>query len=1062
MHKFWNFFIERRQFTILVMIALMAAGVAAVLAIPKENAPEVTIPVAIIQTTLRGASAADTEKLITKEIEKEVGGVENLHKLTSTSREGVSVVSAEFEASANLDKSLQDVKDAVDRAKPKLPKDADDPVVLRITANDQPIFIVSLSGGLPPTELTRLGKEVQDQLELVPGVSNVDLSGTRDREADIVVRKEALESYGLSLSDVVAALGASNASLPVGTITVDDVEYAVAFKGDLNNPEELAETTVGNVSGNPVYLRDVADIVDGIAKATTISRVSTGGAPAESGITLSVHKKPGGNIFATAKAAKEKLKELSSTTLAGITTEISIDLGEEVQKSLTDLTEVGLETMLLVMLCLVLTIGWRESVVAGLSIPLSFVIAFIGLNASGNTINFVSLFALILAIGILVDSGIVITEAIHTRYKKFGDPVRAAKEAIREYARPLTAGTLTTVAMFAPLFFISGIVGQYIKSIPFTIITVLLASIFVALGLVPLIAIQLTKRTTNRFEMMQEEWNNKAQTWYREFLVKILRNRRFQNRFMWGMALALVIAISLPITGMVKILFFPPDDSGYIYLEIEEKQGTPLGETDIAARGVEELLYGDKRIKSFVTTIGGSSALSQNPSGGPKYANITIKLIPKEERKETSAEITDELRKKVSVFHEFAVHAFEPAGGPPSGAPVLVTFSGDNLDDLERSVTIAEKVMHSVKGATEITTSIKDNGTQFALTIDRAKAAEVGVSPAQVASTLRIAVSGVVATTIKNDTDDIDVLVLVNLNPNWQEPSDTTKVDINELLNLSIKTPRGSVLLGSILSPSIEKSNAVIRREDQKNVASVSAYTEGKATPVAVSAAFEKSMGKESLPPGITMKIGGETEDVNKSFSEMGLAFLAGLVLMLAILVLEFNSFRYSFYLLMLVILSLIGVLGGLALTGQPFSFSSLLGIIALAGVIINHAIILVDSIIVRMKAVSEAKLREASSANASLSSESLGSHVSALSRDSSLADVVIDGAASRLRPIVLTTITTVVGMIPLAGASALWGPLAFAIMFGLAFAMVLTLILTPILVYRNPGKQYWQISSRQ
>lgn len=1029
MHKFWNFFIERRQFTILVMTALVVAGFVAVLAIPKENAPEVTIPVAIIQTTLRGASASDTEKLITKEIEKEVSTVENLHKLTSTSREGVSVVSAEFEASANIDKSIQDVKDAVDRAKPKLPKDADEPVVLRITVNDQPIFIVSLSGGLPPAEFTRLGKQVKDELELVPGVSRVDMSGTREREANIIVRKEALESYGLSLGEIVAALSASNNSLPVGTITVDDIEYAVAFKGDLNDPEELAQTTVGTVGGNPVYLRDVADIVNGIEKARTISRVSTEGAPAEPAITLSVHKKPGGNIFQTAEAAKEKLKNLSTTLLAGITTEISIDLGEEVQKSLSELTKVGLETVVLVMLCLVLTIGWRESLVAGLSIPLSFVIAFIGLNATGNTINFVSLFALILAIGILVDSGIVVTEAIHTRYQKYGDPIRAAKEALREYARPLTAGTMTTVAMFAPLFFISGIVGQYIQSIPFTIITVLIASIFVALGLVPLIAIQLiNKETGGKFAMMQEEWNNKAQVWYREFLTKVLRDKKFQKRFIWSMGVALIIAILLPVSGIVKVLFFPQDDAEYAYLEIEAKQGTPLEQTDLAARGVEELLYGDKRIESFVTTIGGSSALSQNTSSGPKYANITLKLVPKEDRKETSTEITEELRKKVSVFHEFSVHAFEPAGGPPSGAPVLVTFSGDNLDDLERAVSTGERVMQSIKGSAEVATSIKDDGTQFALTIDRAKASQVGLSPAQVASTLRTAVSGVVATTIKNDSEDIDVLVTTNLNPNWQEPSDTTKTDINGLLNLSIKTPRGTVLLGSILSPSIEKSNAVIRREDQKNIATVSAYTEDKVTPVEVSAAFKKAMDAEKLPLGVAMKIGGETEDVNKSFSEMGIAFLAGLVLMLAILVLEFNSFRYSFYLLMLVILSLIGVLGGLALTGQPFSFSSLLGIIALAGVIINHAIILVDSIIVRMKNPEGRTLEQ----------------------------VVVDGAASRLRPIVLTTITTVIGMIPLAGASALWGPLAFAIMFGLSFAMILTLILTPILVYQNPGKQFW------
>ena len=1035
MEAVWNFFIERRQFTAFVIAALIASGVAAVFAIPKENAPEVVVPIAIIQTTLRGASAADTAKLISKEIEKEVANVENIHSVTSSSREGVSIVTAEFEASADIDKSIQDVKDAVDHAKPKLPRDADEPAVFKITANDQPIFIVSLSGGLPPAEFTKLGEEVKDELESASGVGKVDISGTRSREASVIVRREALESYGLSLGEVVAALSAANSSLPVGTITVDEIEYAVAFKGDLEDPNELFQTTVGQRNGRPIYLNDVADIVNGIEKSKSISRVSTHGEPAESAITLSVYKKTGGNIFSTAEAAKKKLKELQSGILSGITVDISIDLGKEVQDSLTELAEVGIETVILVMLCLVATIGWRESLVAGLSIPLSFVIAFIGLYFTGNTINFVSLFALILAIGILVDSGIVVTEAIHTRSKIFGDAMTAAKETIREYSRPLTAGTMTTVAMFFPLFFISGIVGQYIQSIPFTIITVLLASIFVALGLVPLIAVKLTKKKEdtgkNRLEELQEEWNDRANQWYRRFLAGVLADRKFQNRFMLGIAAAFILALLLPITGVVKVLFFPQDDAEYAYIEIEMPQGTPLLDTDLATRGVEELLYGDERIESFVTTVGGSSAFSQNSNSGPKYANITIKLVPKEDRKDTSTQFTEDLRKKVSVFHAFDVKAFEPQGGPPSGAPVLITFSGENLDDLERSVDIGERVLSGIDGAVEISTSIRDDGTQFSLTIDRAKAAQMGLSPAQIASTLRTAVSGVVATTIKKDNEDIDVLVSTNLNPEWKDPADSTKANIDAILNLPITTPRGTILLGSVVTPNIEKSNTVIRREDQKNIATVSSYTASNATPVEVSAKFKSAMQKESLPSGVTMKMGGETEDVDQSFSEMGIAFFAGLILMFAILVFEFNSLRYAGYLILFCILAVIGVFAGLAITRQPFSFSSLLGIIALAGVIINHAIILVDSMIVRMQAP-EGK---------------------------NLAEIVIDGAASRLRPIVLTTLTTVVGMIPLAGVSALWGPLAFAIMFGLTFAMVLTLILTPILVYRNPGRQFWSSS---
>ncbi|MEK7063701.1 MAG: efflux RND transporter permease subunit [Patescibacteria group bacterium] len=1029
MIKFWNFFVERRQFTILVMVALMAAGTAAVIAIPKENAPEVEVPVAVIATTLRGASAADTAALVTKEIEKQVGTIDNINKLTSSSREGISIVTAEFNASANLDKSIQDVKDAVDRAKPRLPRDADEPVVTRVSFSDQPILIISLSGGLPATEFAALAEVVKDDLERIPGVSAVNIAGTQDRGVTVVAKREALDAFGLTLSDIVGALAASNASLPVGTITVSDIEYAVAFKGDLNDPEDLRGVTVGSSGGSPIYLSDVAEIVNGVERAATLSRASVGGQPAESAVTLSVHKRSGANIFTTSSTVKERLTELQGTTLSGITTQISIDLGEEVEKSLGELVTVGIETVILVMLCLVITIGWRESVVAGLSIPLSFVIAFIGLYISGNTINFVSLFALILAIGILVDSGIVVTEAIHTRLKKFGQPLVAAKEAIREYAWPLTAGTLTTIAVFAPLFFISGITGEFIASIPFTVIFVLVASIFVALGLVPLIAIMFTTHETNNFEKLQEEWNVRAQEWYRRWLLGKLNNKLWQKKFLRYMAVAFIIALILPFTGLVKVIFFPGEDTEYAYLEIETKQGTPLYETDLAARAVEELLYGDPRIESFVTTVGGSSALSGASTGGGKLANITLRLVPPEDRDDTSTEIVEELRNKVAVFTTFTVRALEPQGGPPTGAPIAITFSGENLDDLERSVDRAERVLKGIEGTTEITTSLKDNGTEFALTIDRAKAAEVGLTSAQVASTLRTAVSGTVATTIKSDDEDIDVLVLSNLNPDWQDPSETAHVSIDALLNLPLRTPLGTVLLGSVVSPSVQKSNALITREDQKNIASISSYLTADKTATEVSAAFAAEMEKAPLPEGVAMKVGGETEDVDQSFQEMGLSLIGGMVLMLAILVLAFNSFRYSFYLLMLVPLSLVGVFAGLAITQQPLSFPSMLGVIALAGVIINHAIILVDSMIVRMKNPEGRALDE----------------------------VVADAAVSRLRPIFLTTITTVVGMIPLAGASSLWGPLAFAIMFGLAFAMLLTLVLTPILIYRHPGKEFWK-----
>ena len=1023
----WNFFLDKRQFTLLVIISLVTAGIVSVVAIPKENAPEVTVPVAVVITALPGSSAIDTAELITKEIEKEVATVEDIKTLSSTSREGLSVVTAEFEASADLETSIQNVKDAVDRAKSALPNDAKDPIVNRISFADQPILIVSLAADLPPIELAALARSAEDQLENVAGVSRVDVTGIREREATIVVRKESLALFNLTLSDIIGAIAQWNSAIPVGNITVRDVDYAIQYDGDLQDVIDLTQVAVGNTGGRPVLLGDVADIVDGIEPERSISRASVAGAPAASAVTLNVYKIAGGNIFSTSNAVKTRLEELRSTTLAGVTPLVSIDLGEEVSKSLSELVTVGVETVILVMLCLLLTIGWRESLVAGISIPLSFVIAFIGLYVSGNTINFVSLFSLILAIGILVDSGIVVTEAIHTRFKKFGDATRAAKESIREYAWPLIAGTMTTVAVFAPLFFISGITGEFIASIPFTIIFVLIASIFVALGLVPLIAIVFTKQGMNALERRQEIWNEWAHEVYARWLLSVLRNARFQRIFLRVMTVALIIAFILPMSGFVKVIFFPQGDSEYMYAEIETPYGTPLGTTDIATRAVEELLYDDPRIESFVTTIGESSQLSGASTGGSKYGNVTIRLVPEADRTETSTEILSEYRQQFAVFRTFTVRLLEPSGGPPTGAPIGITFRGESLDDLENAVNTGERVLRTIPATTEVTTSLKDDGIQFNLAIDRVAAASVGISPAAIAQTLRTAVSGVTATTIKRDGSDIDVVVRVNLNPDWQDPSDTTETSLDSVLALPIRTQNGTILLGSVVTPRLEKSNAVVRREDQENIATIASYVREGGTAGEVTALWETAMKKESLPAGITYTLGGETENVDQSFTEMFYALIAGMVLMLAILVLTFNSFRYSLYLLMLVPLSLVGVFLGLAITQEPLSFPSLLGVIALAGVIINHAIILVDSILVRMRA----------------------------DDGKSLEQIVVDGAASRLRPIFLTTVTTVVGMIPLASASALWGPLAYTIMFGLSFAMVLTLILTPILIYRHPGKNF-------
>ena len=1032
MHSFWLFFLKKRAFTYMVICLLTGVGLYSLLAIPKESSPEVVIPIGIVSTVLRGGSGEDVEKLITNKLEQEIANVENIDKVTSSSQEGVSVITAQFNASADIDKSIQDLKDAVDRAKTELPTDAEDPMVTKINFSEQPILILSVSQDLSPAGLTALGEDLEKELKKIKGVSKVVITGTRKREVQVVVRKDKLALYGLSLNQVIGALQSANTSLPIGTITVANVDYPIKFSGSVDETSEVPDITMLSSSGSLVYLRDIAFVADGLESPKTFSRISVAGAPSDNALTLNVYKKSGGDITVIGSAVKERLEELKSSMLTGANVVVSFDGGANVQKDLRELTKVGFETILLVMLVLFLTIGWREAIVAGLSIPLSFVIAFIGLYVSGNTINFISLFSLILAIGILVDSGIVVAEAIHTRFKKFGDIEQAAIASIKEYAWPLIAGTMTTVAVFAPLFFLSGVTGQFISSIPFTIIFVLVASIFVALGMVPLLALILTKQheEKNRFTELQEEWFHRFQNWYKEFLGNILLNRKTQNRFLMALGVGFFVSILLPITGLLKVQFFPQDDQDFVYISIEKPQGTPLLMTDITVRKVEEVLYEQEDIDSFVTTVGASSAFSSSGgSSATKLANITV-LLPSE-RDKSSTEIMEHLREELSLIRDAIIQVDQGNNGPPSGAPVLITFKGDDLEQLSLLADKAESILKTIPGTLDVETSLRDNGTQFEVIVDKAKAASYGLTTAQIAQVLRTSVSGVTATTIKKQGTDIDVLVKVDLNANFVNPEDTIKTTLDTIKQLTITTPTGSILLGSVMSTKVSESRAVISHEDQKRIASVSSQLQGKATALEVVSAFKKQESELAIPKDIEVDYGGENEDVQKTFKEMFLALIAGMAGMLAILVLEFNSFRYAFYLLFTIPLSLIGVLGGLTLTGQTLSFSSMLGLIALAGVIINHAIILLDSILHRLEAEK------------------------AHTEGASLHTVIVESSAIRLRPIVLTTITTVVGMIPLAGVSALWGPLAFAIMFGLMFAMILTLVLIPMFFYRYPGKRY-------
>lgn len=1084
----WEFFIKNNRFSYLLIVALIGVGLYSLILIPKESAPEVVIPVGIVSVVYPGAPAADVESLVTNEIERGLSSVENVKQITSVSREGFANVTVEFEADADLDASIQDLKDEVDLIKTDLPSEVNEPSVSEVNFVDQPIMTIVLSADVTDFAFTELSNDVENALESVSGVSRVEIAGVRDRQVTVIVDQASLERYGISIGDITTAIGNANRTFPIGQIINNGTAYNIAFEGDITDTNQIKDIGITSLGGQPVYVRDVAIVEDGLASASTLSRLSVEGEPSQNAISLNIYKQSGGDITQIAGAVNARVSELSQPgqLLDGITTQTVLDSGEQIKSDLIQLSTSGLQTIFLVVLLLVVAIGWREGLLAGAAIPLSFLFGFIGLYFSGNTINFLSLFSLILGIGILVDSAIVMVEGINRKMKDNPqiDKQQAAIETIKEFSAPLIAGTLTTVSMFAGLFIVSGIIGQFIASIPFTLIFLLFASAFVALAILPLLAADILKRkSATKMEKKQYEYAQRLESWYRTALTPYLDNEAKQFHFLSLIFAALVFAISLPINlfagvlaaplvyvisnrflrweaqgfwknvlkffskwisfvavigicffvmntifptyNPVRVIFFAQSDSDFVIIEIENPEGTTKEVTDIDVRRVEEVLYKQNNIDSFTVTVGSGSQFGGGGTG-EKLANIFVSLS--DERAMTSTEIVENLRGEFASFTDIKISVDQPSEGPPTGAAIVIKFLGDDLNEITTLANQSAQIMRTTENVVNVETSTNNNSTEFVFELDRAKTAALGLNPFIVSQTARTAVFGADATSLTTLNEDIDVVVKLNINNSAGVNADNAnQTTINAVEQILIPTPTGPVALSNLVTTSLRESSSVISHEDGKRVVSVTAGVSSSGNAREIQASVLEAINAQlDIPEGVEISTGGgESEDSNQAFLEIGLAIVVGVILMIAVLALQFNSFLHTRYVLSILPYSLIGIMIGLAITQNPLSFPSMMGFIALSGIVVNNSILLIDQMNAMRKKNPVRNIR----------------------------DIVLDASGSRLRPILLTTITTVIGMIPLTYAGDLWAPLAYAVMFGLIFSVIITLVLIPIVYLRSPGK---------
>ena len=1031
-NSFWGFFIERRAVAWLVIIGAIIMGSISLSALPREIQPEVKIPFVSVATVLPGANPTDVETLISIPLEDNISNIADIESLGSSSGFGFSSIFIEFDAKADMDKALQDVKDAVDTTKPDLPEDATEPIVVKAEPNSFSIITFSVTGKIPAYELTNIAESIEDELEKVSGVEQAQISGGQKKYIEVTINQETLEGYGLDIKNVSSLIKMANNNLPVGVISSGELNYSVRIDNRFQSVEDIRNLPLMSIGENasPILLRDIAKVEETYPSQGVISRFSKNGEPSEPTISIQVFNEDNTNTVKVAEDAKLKIEELKKDGKIPDKTTVSVsnDNSQFISEEIGTLSRSGVQTTAIIIFILFLALGLRLGIVAGLSIPIIFLITFIVLDNLGMSLNTLSLFSLVIALGLMVDTTIVIMEGIHENIRKGYGSKESALLSVHSYKWPLIAGTLTTVFAFFPMLLVSGILGEFLKTLPITITSALLASLFIALTIAPSIATKFVKsekegkkRTVSILEPLFDKLGEKFHR-----LIEYVVTKTSMRIIIILIALtAFAASMSLPILGAIKVEMFPTTDQNYFVVQIETPKGSIIDHTNKITKEIEEYLYEVPEVETFVSKAGTSQSLgiTEEPIVGSgansdsNLGNITVNLISKEERERKSYEIAAEVRKHFKHFPTATVKIVELQEGPPSEGAINLKITGEDMEILTALANQIKEIVKNTKGTTNVDLSLKPGLNEFKFTLDKDLLSFHGLSSIQVSAIIRNIIQGIESTDVTINDEDLSVIVKYDL----KEISGKTNISIHDIENFEINSPKGyKIPLSEVGTYEFGQSISSISREDQKRIIKVSGDAEKDTNIVDITAAIQIEIDKIELPQGYKISFGGDLEGIAESFKDLFKSMFVALILIAFTLVLMFNSFKQPLIILLTLPLALIGVFPGLILVGRNLSFPAFLGIVALTGIVVNDAIVLIDRI---NKNRQSGKMKFAKS--------------------------IAEATEARLQPIIMTSITTILGILPLALTNEFWSGLGFSLIFGLMASTVLTLVVIPVLYFR-------------
>lgn len=1098
--------VKNRTTIFVLTLIIIFGGVGTYLTLPKESFPEVTQPIVYIGTSHPGNSPVDMENLITRPIEKEINTIAEVDNIKSTSVQDYSTIIAEFTSDTKIEDALVKVKDAVDRAKQDLPSDLqNDPNVFEMNFSEFPVMNINLSGDFSLEELNEYAEYLEDEIEKFPEISKVEIRGVEEKEVKINVDPYQMEARRVNFGDIETAISSENVSMSGGNVLEGGIRRSIRVVGEFEDVNSLLDVVVKSEKGAIVYLKDVATVEFAYKEKANYARLN--GKPV---VMVDVIKRSGENLLIATDKINEVLKNAEENVFPpGLRVDITNDQSKQTRDMVSSLENNIISGVILVVMVLLFFLGTRNALFVGVAIPLSMFMAFLVLGAFGVSINMMVLFSLIMALGMLVDNGIVVVENVYRLMEEGLSPFEATKKGVGEVAWPIIASTATTLAAFLPLAFWPGIMGEFMKYLPITLIVTLGSSLFVALIINPVListfmklddpsrldnkktlrnsgiligtgALFLILKVTvlgnllilfgllillNVFILMplSRRFQSVFLPWLEEYYSKVLKYALKGWKpylFFWGTVILLVFSFVLMAIFPPNVLYFPENEPKYINAFIEYPVGTDIETTNKLTEKVEKQVMDiiepyQYMVESVTANVGQGTADPNDPSAfgqsdTPYKGRVTVNFVEFIDRKGQSTNaILDEIRQGIEEYPGVTITVDKNADGPPAGKPISIEVSGEEFETL---ITLADKMKKvinesGIEGIEKLKSDIETGKPEMIVHIDREKARRFGLSTGMIATEIRTALFGKEISKFKQGEDDYEIQLRMDKKYRY---------DVNALMNKTIVFRDQSdgkiheVPISSVAKVELSTTYGSVRRKDMKRVINISSNVESGFNATQINDQIKILLADFQMPTGYEFKFGGEQEKQAKEMAFLSKALLIAVFMIFLIIVAQFNKITAPFIIMMSVVLSTIGVFLGLVIFNMDFVvIMTMIGIISLAGIVVNNAIVLIDFIeLIRTRKRSALK--------------------GALLPLDEIVKSIVEAGKTRLRPVLLTAITTVLGLIPLAiglnidfetffshydanfyigGDNVMfWGPMSWTIIFGLTFATFLTLIIVPVM----------------